>query len=132
VPALTEKKWRAHTIMGTCMPIQKVLSLSFCIRFLSLYIFVIYISIVIPFPGFPSDNPLSPPHCPCSPTHPLPLPSPSIPLYCGIEPSQDQGPLLPLMTDKAILCYICGWRHGSLHVCSLVGSLVPGSSGGTD
>jgi hypothetical protein len=26
----------------------------------------------------------------------------------SIEPSQDQGPLLPLMPDKAILCYIYG------------------------
>jgi hypothetical protein len=31
---------------------------------------------------------------------------------------------------KAILCYICNWSHGSLHVYSLVGGLVPGSSGG--
>jgi hypothetical protein len=53
-------------------------------------------------------------------------------LYTGkFEPSQDQGPLLPLMLDKAILCYICCWSHGSLHVYSLVGGLVLGSSGGT-
>jgi hypothetical protein len=62
-------------------------------------IFFIYISNVIPFPSFPSENPLSPPVSPCSPTHPLLLPGPGIPLYWGIEPSQDQGPLLPLMTD---------------------------------
>jgi hypothetical protein len=74
--------------------------------------------------------PLQPPS-PCSPTHPLPLPGPGIPLHWSIEPSQDQGHLLPLMTDKAILCYICGWSYGSLHVYSLVGGLVPGSSGGT-
>ena len=35
------------------------------------------------------------------------------------------------MSDKAILCYICSWSHGSLHVYSLVGGLVSGSSGGT-
>ena len=70
------------------------------------------------------------PH-PCSPTHPLPLPCPDIPLQWGMEPSQDQGPLLPLMTDKAILCYICSWNHGSVHVYSLVGGIVPGSSGDT-
>jgi hypothetical protein len=29
--------------------------------------------------------------------------------------------------NKAILCYICGWTHGSLHVYFLVGGLVPGS-----
>jgi hypothetical protein len=33
------------------------------------------------------------------------------------------------MPDKAILCYIGGWSHGSLHVYSLAGGLVPGSSG---
>ena len=42
-------------------------------------------------------------------------------LHWGIEPAQDQGPLLPLMSNKAILCYICGWSHESLQVYSLVG-----------
>ena len=65
---------------------------------------------------------------PCSLTHPLLLPCPCIPLHWGIEPWKDQGPLLPLMTNKAILCYICDWSHEFLHVNSLVGSLVPGSS----
>jgi hypothetical protein len=50
-------------------------------------IFFIYISNVIPFPSFPSENPLSPFPSPYSPTHPLPLPDPGIPLYWGIEPS---------------------------------------------
>jgi hypothetical protein len=55
---------------------------------------------------------------------------PGVPLYWGIEPSQDQGPLLLLMPDNAIiLCSICGWSHGSLHVYSLVGGLVSGNSG---
>jgi hypothetical protein len=62
-------------------------------------IFFNYISNVVPFPSFPSENPLSFPPSPCSPTHPLLLPGPSIPLYWGIDPSQDQGPVLPLMTD---------------------------------
>jgi hypothetical protein len=62
-------------------------------------------------------------------THPLPLHQPSIPLCWGMEPSQDQGSPLPLMPYKAILWDICGWSHGSLHVYSLVSSLVPGSSG---
>jgi hypothetical protein len=35
-----------------------------------------------------------------------------------------------LMPSKAILCYTCSWSHGSLRVYSLVGDLVPGSSGG--
>ena len=49
----------------------------------------------------------------------------------GIKPSQDQGPLLSLMSHNAILCYICGWSHESLYFYSLVGGLVTGSSGGT-
>jgi hypothetical protein len=36
-------------------------------------IFFIDISNVIPFPSFPSKNPLSSPLSPCSPTHPLPF-----------------------------------------------------------
>jgi hypothetical protein len=27
---------------------------------------------------------------------------------------------LALNSDKTILCYIYGWSHGSLHVCTLV------------
>ena len=42
-----------------------------------------------------SYSPLSP----CLPTHPLLLPGPGIPLHWDIEPSQDQGSHLPLMTD---------------------------------
>ena len=54
-----------------------------------------------PLSWSPSESllPLSPSPSPCSPTHPLPLPGPGIPLYWVIEPSQDQGPLLPLMTN---------------------------------
>jgi hypothetical protein len=82
---------------------------------------------------------LQPPYAiPCSPcfyegaplpTHPLLPHYPSTPLHWDIKPSQDQMPLFPLMYDEAILCYICSWRHGSLHVFSLVGGLVPWSSG---
>jgi hypothetical protein len=75
---------------------------------------------------------LSYPLSPCSSTHPLPLPCPGIPLYWIIKPSQDQGSLLPLMSSKAILCCICSWSHGSLHVYSLVGGLVCGISGGSE
>jgi hypothetical protein len=78
-----------------------------------------------PFPGFPSKNPLS-----LLTNPPTPASCLGIPLHWGIEPSQDQGPLLPLMLNKAILCYICSWNHGSFHVFSLVSGLVPGSSGG--
>jgi hypothetical protein len=79
-------------------------------------------------PPFPSLSPCFYEGVP-PPTHPLPPPHPGIPLYWGIEPLQDQGPLLPLMPDKAIFCYIHGWSHGSLHVYSMVGGLVPWSSG---
>jgi hypothetical protein len=92
-------------------------------------IFFIYISNVILFPGFSSENPLSHPCYPCSPT-PLPLICSGISLQQGIKPSQDQGSLLPLMSNKAILCYTCSWSYESLHVYSLVGGLVPGSFGG--
>jgi hypothetical protein len=70
-----------------------------------------------------------PPHCfyegVLPPRHPLIPPHPRFP-YTGtsMEPSCDQGPLLPLMHDKAILCYICNWSH----VFSLVGGFL-GSSG---
>jgi hypothetical protein len=66
-----------------------------------------------------------------SPTHPLLLHHSSICLLWGIKPPQDQGPPLSLMSDKAILWYICIWSHGSLPVHSLVGGLVPGSSRGS-
>jgi hypothetical protein len=69
--------------------------------FFFLDIFFIYISNDIPFPGFPSKNrlPLHPPPLPCSSTHPLRIPGPGMPLDWGIEPSQDQGPRLSLMSD---------------------------------
>jgi hypothetical protein len=65
---------------------------------------------------------------PYLPTHSL-LPTLAFPIDWVIESSQDQGPPLLLMPNKAILCYICSWSHKSLHVYSLVGDLVPGSSG---
>ena len=69
------------------------------------------------------------PLSPCSTTYPLLLPCSGIPLHLGIESSQGQGPLLPLMSNKSILCYICSWSHGLLHVYSLLGGLVHGSFG---
>jgi hypothetical protein len=54
------------------------------------------------------------------PTYPRPPPCPHIPLHWGTKPSRDQGPLLPLMPNKAILCYIFSWSHGSLP-CILLG-----------
>jgi hypothetical protein len=79
----------------------------------------------------PPQKPSIPSPLTGSPTHPLLLPCPGIPLHWGIKPSQDQGPLLSLMSIRAIFCYICSRSHGFLHVYSLVDGLVPGSSGGT-
>ena len=87
-----------------------------------------------PFQVSPSETPypFPPPPSPClyegafSHTHPLPFSHPGIPLHWGIKHPQAQGPLLPLMSNKVILCYICDWSHGSFHVYSLVGGLVPG------
>jgi hypothetical protein len=82
---------------------------------------------IIPIPSHPPS-----PHPPllwgCSHTHSLLPTYPGIPLHCNINPSQDQGPLLPLLSDKSILWYIYDWSHGSLHVYSLAGGLAPGSS----
>ena len=63
------------------------------------------------------------------PTYPFPPDLFSIPLCWGIKSSQDQRPSLPLMPNNAVLFYICKWSHGSLHVYSLMGGLVPISSG---
>ena len=80
-----------------------------------------------PFLVSPPKPPYQIPHpAAYQPTH-FCFPFLALPFIWGIEPSQDQGPLLPLMTNKAILCYICSWSHGWL-----VGGLVPGSSGGSD
>jgi hypothetical protein len=63
---------------------------------LLLDIFFIYSSNFIPFSSFPSKNPLCPSYFPCSPTHPLPLPGPGIPLYWGIEKRMKSFILLKL------------------------------------
>jgi hypothetical protein len=76
-----------------------------------------------PFPCFYDGAPL-PIHLLTPPHHP------GIPLHWSSKPSVDQGPLLPLRPDKAILSYICSWGHWSFHVYSLVGGLVLGSSWG--
>lgn len=42
------------------------------------------------------------------------------------------GPPLTLMLNMAILCDLCFWSHGTFPVHSLVGGLVPGSTGLSD
>ena len=97
-------------------------------------ILFIYISYVIPFPDSLPRTPVSHSLSLCfyegavPPTYPLPLHCPGILLHSGIEPSQDREPFFTLMSDKAILCCICGWSHGFLYVYSLIGGLVSGSS----
>jgi hypothetical protein len=70
--------------------------------YLLLDIFFIYISNVIAFPPFLSETPYPIPLFLL--THPLLLPCPGIPLHWGIKSSQDQGSLLPLMSNKARGC----------------------------
>jgi hypothetical protein len=68
--------------------------------FLKFFIrYFIYISNIVPFPVSPPKIPYPLHPSPFSPTHPLPFPGPGITLYWGIELSQDQGSLLPLMTN---------------------------------
>ena len=104
-------------------------SSSICICLYHIFIFLLDIlftfQMLSPFPVSPPETPYPIPTPPCSLTHPLPLPCPGI----QIHPSQDQGRLFSLMSNKAIFCYICTWSHESLHGCSFVGGLVPGSSG---
>jgi hypothetical protein len=49
--------------------------------------------------------------------------------YCGASSLHRTKGLLSQSLTKAILCYICTWSHGSLHVYLIVSGLVPGSSG---
>jgi hypothetical protein len=94
-------------------------------------IFFIYISNVFPFQVSPSETPS---HLPSPylyegpPPSPIPIFPTGITLHWGMVHPQAQGPLLPLMSNKAILCHIFSQLHWSLHVYSLVGSPVPGSS----
>jgi uncharacterized Zn-finger protein len=81
-------------------------------------ILFIYISNV-PLQSFPSTNSIShlpfPAHMwvlPHPPTHQLLPHHTSILLHWGIEPPQDQGPLLPLISAKAILCYLYSLSPG--------------------
>ena len=72
--------------------------------------YVLYLHFKCPLFWYP--HPLkSHKHLPCSSIHPHLLPCPGIPLHCSIKPFQDQGPLLPLVSNKAIFCCLCIWSH---------------------
>jgi hypothetical protein len=108
---------------------------AFCFLFIGYFLYLYFKSYHLSLPPEVSYSIPPPPASmrvfPNPPTHPFRHFCPPISLHWAIEPSQDRGPLLPLMPNKAILCYIYGWSHGTLHVYSLVGGLVPGSSGGS-
>jgi hypothetical protein len=63
--------------------------------------------------------------------HPLLLQHPCIPLLWVMGPVQYQGAPLPVIPDKAILCYISSWCQVYPHMYSLAGVLVPGCFGGS-
>jgi hypothetical protein len=99
------------------------------------WIFSLFMFQILSPSQFPLWNPLSHSSSPCfhegasPPTHPILPQRPSIPLSWENKPPQCQGAPLLVIPDKAILCYICNWSYGSLHVYSLIGGFVPGSSG---
>jgi hypothetical protein len=103
-------------------------SLPSTILFLLLIIPFIYISNDIPLLSYPSTNtPI--PHLPPPPLclyECAPAPLSILPPTLGHPTSPVQGSLLPMLSGKAILCYVCIWNHGSLQVHSLVGGLVSG------
>ena len=72
-------------------------TLFFSVLYFLLDIFYLHFK-CYPFPSFPPKIPY-PLSLPLLPNPPTPIPGPGIPIYWGIEPSQDQGTLLPLMID---------------------------------
>ena len=67
----------------------------------------------LPNPLIPSPSPL-PLRGGTPPTHTLQHQPSTIPLHWDIKPPQNQRSPLPLIPDKAVLCYICTWSHGPI------------------
>jgi hypothetical protein len=90
-------------------------------------IFFIYISNVIPFPGFPTENPLPLPPFPAhQPTHSCFL---ALAFPCtGHRASK--GPRVSPPIDVYKSSYKCSWSHESYQMYSLVHGLIPGISEG--
>jgi len=82
--------------------------------------FLIYISNVIPSPSFLDIIPLSHSFHFFYKGVPLPIQPCFLPARhsptLGVHTWQDQGLLHPLMPNKAIICYLCSWTHGSVYV----------------
>jgi hypothetical protein len=122
--------------VGRSNPPSALLMGYFICFFFNLDILFIYISNVIPSLVSPLQKPLYPPPLFCfyegmpPPTYPLLSQHPSILLHWSIKSSQDQGPPLPLISDKALsapsvlsltppLGSLCSvqWLTVSIHIC---------------
>jgi hypothetical protein len=96
---------------------------------------------LFPFPiPYPPTSPNSLSHLPPDSlrviSHPLtpaylPSMSPTIrhQAFTGLRASPPTD--APPPPKKSILCYICSWSHGSLHVYSLIDGLIPGNYRGS-
>jgi len=86
-----------------------------------------------PHPELPILSPQPLPPWRCSPSHPPTpsyLPTLAFPYIGAMSLHRTKGFSSHCCQTNAILCYICSWSHGSLHVYSWGGGLVPGSSRG--
>ena len=108
-----------------CLDLYPIFSWVICLLLLFLFIgyFICLHFKCYPPSRLPLQEPAIPPLFPPASMRVLPHPilpllphCPSIPLCWGIKLSQDLGHPLSLMPDKAILCYICSWSHGSILV----------------
>jgi hypothetical protein len=88
----------------------------------SLFTFRIFPSSQVSPSGTPYTNHPSPAFMRCSPTQPRsPFFSPWLPLHWGIKSPQARGPLLPLMSNKAISAtYVAGAMGPSMCILWLV------------
>ena len=84
----------------------------------------------LPNPLIPSPSPL-PLRGGTPPTHTLQHQPSTIPLHWDIKPPQNQRSPLPLIPDKAVLCYICTWSHGPIPYTFFFDGLVPGRAWGS-
>jgi hypothetical protein len=111
-----------------CCSFRKVENHPFTVFYVLFFIrYALYLDFkCCPLSSFPLWKPPIPPPFPLLTNPPSPASlswhSPTL----GHQAFTGPRASLPLMSDKAILCH-----HGSIHVYSLIGGLVPGSSRGT-